>query len=695
MAKQFEIAQKRVFGFVGHAGAGKTSICEAILFNTKANERLGSVLDGLAIMDFEPEEQKRQYSVSASFFDVEHKECHLFMADTPGNSNFIPEASTLLPALGAVVFPVDALDGVKHQTELLTEQAKQEKIPFIAFINRIDKEHSNFDKALTSIENAFAIEPVLVQLPIGAEDGFKGIVDLMANKAYTYSDSGKGKVCEIPEDMKDLAEEARTSMIERLVEADDDVMEKYLEGEEPTDTEMANCLKKGIINGAFCPVLCGSALKNIGIDLLLDIIAGSFPDPTEERSRKVSNPDTGEESELSIGADGPFLAQVIKTMSDPFTGKVSIFRVFRGELRTEDQFFNVDKNSKEKPGKLFLQRGKNQEPLDVARTGDIVAVIKLKDISTGHTMTGLDGKNVKFPPLPIMEPMVHRAILPKSQGEEEKMSSGIARILEEDANLRFWREDQTTEFILSGVGEAQLAVAMERMKRKFGVEVVLSEPRIPYRETLKGKAEVQGKHKKQSGGRGQYGDCHIRVESLPRGSGFEFVDSIVGGVIPKNFIPAVEKGIIESMLKGDLTGNPVQDVKVELFYGSYHAVDSSEMAFKTAGSIAWKKAFAASNPVLLEPIFKVAITVPSENMGDVYGNISSRRGKVLGSEDAPRTTTIFAELPQAEMYSLAPDLRAMTGDRAVFVANFDHHEEVPRENAEKIIEAFQKAKEEG
>ena len=695
MAERFEIKRKRVVGFIGHAGAGKTSICEAILFNTKANDRIGSVDGKQSLMDFEPEEQKRQYSVSSSFFDVVYKDTQIFLVDTPGNSNFVPETQTLLPVLGAAVLPVDAVDGVKYQTEMLSAMAKDGKLPHIAFINRLDREHADFDRAVESIEGAFGIEPVLLQLPIGAEDRFEGVVDLLSNRAYTYSADGSGKAeaVDIPAGMSDRVEELRNTMIERLVESDDDVMMKYLDGEEVTEEELASCLKKVIINTQFCPVLCGSATKNIGIDLLLNLIVAAFPDPSEERPRTVVDPKTGEESTLTISEDGHFAAQVLKTLPDPFAGRVSIFRVYRGRMEPDEQFYNVTRNSKEKPGKFFYQRGKKQESLAAACAGDVVAVLKLKEVGTGDSLCAADCERVVFPGLPNMEPMVHMAVLPKSQGEEEKMSSAIHRILEEDTNLRFWREDQTKEFILSGVGQSQIDVAMERMKRKFGVEVALREPKVPYRETIKGKAEAQGKYKKQTGGRGQYGDCHIRVEPLPRGEGFEFINSIAGGVIPRQYIPAVEKGIVEAMLKGELTGHPIQDVKVELFFGSFHQVDSSEMAFKIAGSFAWKKAMMDANPILLEPIMKVGITVPNEFVGDVYGNISSRRGKVLGSEDEGRHTTIHVEIPQAEMASLSPDLRAMTGDRATFVANFKRYEEVPAAIAEKLIAGAKKEKE--
>ncbi len=694
MAKKVDTNHKRVVGFIGHAGAGKTSICEAILYLCKANERLGAVDAGQSVMDFEPEEQKRQYSVSTAFFDVMRKDHQIFMLDTPGNSNFIPEGYAMLPVMGAAVLPVDALEGVKFQSEIMAQRAQAEKLPFVAVINRLDKEHSDFDKAVQSIKESLPVEPVLIHLPIGKEDGFSGVVDLLANKAYTYDGNGGiGKAIDIPADMADQVEEMRSTMIERLVEGDDEIMMKYLEGEEVTDEELQQCLKNGLLNLQFCPVLCASALKNIGVDLLLDLICQTFPNPTEERPRTVVNLSSGEEESLTISEDGEFAAQVIKTLSDPFAGKVSIFRVYRGSLAPDEQFYNLNQSSKDKPGKLFYVRGKKQEGIEGASTGEICAVLKVKDIATGDSLCIKEANGVKFPELPKVAPMVNLAIRPKTQGEEEKMAAALTRILEEDPNLSFWREEQTKDFILSGMGQSQIDVAMERMNRKFSVEVELSEPKIPYRETIRGKAEAQGKYKKQTGGRGQYGDCHIRVEPFP-GGGFEFVDAIVGGVIPRQFIPAVEKGIVEAMVKGELTGNPVQDVKVELFFGSYHNVDSSEMAFKVAGSMAWKKCMLEAKPVILEPIMKVAITVPSEYMGDVYGNISSRRGKVQGSEDEAKLTVIHAEIPQSEMHTLSPDLRAMTQDKAFFTANFDHYEEVPAAIAEKIAAEYRKSKEE-
>lgn len=692
MAKKFEFNQRRVVGFIGHAGGGKTSLCEALLFNAKANERIGSVDQGTSVMDNEPEEQKRRYSVSAHFFDIAHKTAQIFLLDTPGNSNFVPESVSLINAMGAAFVAVDGADGVKYQTEILLQRAKEEKLPIAAVVTKLDKEHSDFDKALASIRATFPVEPVVIHLPVGAEAGFNGVVDLLANKAYLYAD-GKASETDIPASVKDQAEELRTTMIERLVEGDDDVMTRYLDGGEIAPEELAACLKRGVAEGLFCPVLIASPVKNIGIDLLANFAVAAFPHPGEERLRVVTNPKTGENSTLRIAEEGPFVAQVIKTLSDPFTGKISIMRVFRGKLTGEETFFNINRGGKEKPGKFFYLRGKKQEQIDFASAGEVVSVVKLKEIATGDTLLASEADALQLPSLPTMEPMVHMAVYPKTKGEEEKMSGAVQRIMEEDINLRFWREDETKEFIVSGVGQSQLDVAMERMKRKFGAEVELRRPKIPYRETIKGKAEAQGKHKKQSGGRGQYGDCHIRVEPKPRGEGFEFVDAIVGGVIPGSFIPAVEKGIVEAMKHGELAGCPVQDVRVELFYGSYHDVDSSEMAFKIAGSLAWKKCYMDATPILLEPIMKVDISVPSEYMGDVYGNLSSRRGRVLGSDDSGKMTVIHSTIPQAETMTLSADLRAMTGDKATFVAHFSHYEEVPATVAEKVIAEAAKEKE--
>lgn len=696
MAKKVDTNRKRVVGFIGHAGTGKTTLCEAILFNTKANDRIGSVSNATSVMDYEAEEQKRQYSVQTSFFDVFHKDHQVFLMDMPGNSNFIPEAFSLLPAIGGAVLPVDALDGLKFQTEKVTGLLKAQKIPAIAVINRIDKEHANFATALESVKAGFAIEPVQMQIPIGAEAEFKGVVDLMSNKAYVYADaSGKPSVTDIPADLADSAEELRGAMIERLVEGDDEVMMKYLDGGEVSPEELAACLRQGVIKGLFCPVYAASSQKNIGVDLLLDAIVATLPSPLEERPRTVLDPKTGEATgTVAISEDGNFLAHVIKTVTDPFTGRISVIRVFRGHLNADEVFFNVTNRSKEKPGKFFYVRGKRLDQADEACAGDVLAMVKLKEVFTNDTLCLLETDKVKLPELPTMAPMVNLAVHPKKKGEEEKMAGAVYRVLEEDPNLRFWRDEQTKDFILSGVGSSQIDVAMERMKRKFQVEVDLRQPKVPYRETIRGKADVQGKHKKQSGGRGQYGDCYIRVEPKPRGEGFEFVNAVVGGAIPKNFIPAIEKGIVECMEKGELTGNPVQDVRVEVYFGSYHDVDSSEMAFKIAGSLAWKKAMMEANPVILEPIMKAAITVPNECMGDVYGNISSRRGRVLGSEDEGKLTRILAEIPQAESYTLSADLRAMTADRGVFTLTFDHYEEVPPLIAEKVVAEAKKDREE-
>ncbi len=697
MGKNFEIGQKRVVGFVGHASSGKTSICEAILYNTKNNDRLGSVDQGQSLMDYEEEEQKRKYSVLSSFFDVEYKNTKIYFVDTPGNSNFIPDSNTILPAIGSAIVPVDGVDGVKYQTEVMCDRLKEAGIPYACFITKLDKEHCDFDKALESIKNLLPVEPVVIQLPIGKEDSFTGVVDILAQKAYTYSDaSGKGAAGDIPADLADQVETLRAETVERLVEGDDEVMMKYLEGEEVTDEELMDCLKKGTVSGQFCPVLCGSPTKNMGVDLLCDFIVKALPAPNEERPRLATKPGSEEEIEVPVSTDGPFAAQIVKTLSDPFAGKVSIFRIIRGVLKPDDAIYNVTRDSKEKaPGKLYAVRGKKQVPVDGAEAGDIVAVLKMKDLGTGDSLSDVEANGLLFPELPEMLPMLHYAVGPKSQGEEEKMTTGIQKSVEEDSNLHFWREDQTSQFILSGVGQAQIDVAMERMRRKYNVEVELTPPKVPYRETIKGKAEVQGKFKKQTGGRGQYGDCHIRVEPKPRGEGFEFVDSIVGGVIPRQFIPAVEKGVVEAMVRGELTGSPVQDVRVELFFGSFHTVDSSENAFKSAGRMAWRKAMLEANPVLLEPIHKITISVPSEYMGDVYGYISSHRGKVLGSEEKGKLTEIYAEVPQVEMGSFNADIRAMTGDRGSFVAKFEHYEEVPGPIAEKIIEEAAKAKEEG
>ncbi len=692
--KSYPIDKKRVVAFVGHAGGGKTQLCEAILHTTKATGQLAKVESGNSNLDFEPEEQKRLYSVAASFWDVEHKDHHLFLMDTPGSSNFSGDSRSVLNAAGVGVFAVDAVEGAKFQHMILSRYAADRNIPHMVFVSKMDKEHANFDKAVESATESLAVEPVVMALPIGKEADFKGVVDLISRKAYLVDDSGKNSVGEIPADMADDVETARETMMERLVEADDDLMEKFLEEGEVSDEELIRCLKKGTIERTFAPLYVGSGYTMGGIVPFLNGLLQASPDPTEEPARKATNPENEEAIELTISEDGPMVAQVIKTMSDPFSGKINVFRIYRGKLASDDTIENMTRSSKERFGKMFYLRGKKNEAVDGGLAGEIVAVAKLKDLYTGDTFNIEKSKEpvlMDVPPMP--DPMEHRAVYARKKGEEEKMGQAVQRAVEEDSGLTFWRDEQTFEFILSGVGGPQFDVAMERIRRKYQVEIDLETPKVPYRETIKGKSEKQGRYKKQTGGRGQFGDCHIRVSPNP-GKGYEFLNNIVGGVIPKQFIPAVDKGIQEAMVKGELTGSPVVDVTIDLFFGSYHAVDSSENAFKVAGSMAWKAAMLEAVPCVLEPIQKVDILVPSEFMGDIFGYISSRRGRVQGNEPENGLERIHTEVPLSETFTMAQDLRAMTADRASFRSAFDHYEEVPQSVAEALVEDYKKRREE-
>ncbi len=697
MAKKFEISDKRVVGFAGHSGCGKTTICESILYLTKTVERLGRVESGQSVMDFEPEEHKRLYTVTASFHDVVYKNNHIFLADTPGVSDFIGDSMSVCSQMGAIILPIDSVDGVKFNTERINELLAERNIPQVLFINKLDEEQANFDKALQSVKDSLGMDPVLMQLPIGLGLDFKGVVDILENKAYIYSDeSGKPTVGEVPADMADQVTELRDSAIERLVEGDDEIMMKYLDGEEISDEEVKSCLSVGTASGTFVPLYCGAGYKNIGIDRLLDAILAALPSPDKEPVRTLNSTKGEETKELVIGEDGHFMAQVIKTISDPFAGKISVLRVLSGSVKYDDTVLCMRTGNKERMSKPFLLKGKDHPEIEEGFAGDVIGVAKLKDVDTGDTLSSnIKEEEFALPIIKFPAPMVTYAVYTKGKGEEDKIGTAFRRVTEEDPTIHFYREDQTKEFLFDGVGQAQIDVSMEKIKRKFKLEVELRQPLIPYRETIKSKAEVQGKYKKQSGGRGQYGDCHIRIAPKSRGEGFEFVNSIVGGVIPKQFIPAVEKGVLEAMVRGELTGNPVQDVQVECYFGSYHAVDSSEMAFKMAGSMAWKKAMVTAQPILLEPVCKVKITVPSDFVGGIYGNVSSRRGRVLGSGNVGRFEVVNAEIPLVEMHGLSPDLRAMTGDRAFFETAFERFDEVPGQIAEKIIEEYRKEREEG
>ena len=668
-----------------HGGAGKTSVAEAILFNSKITTRIGRVEDGNTFMDYEPEELKRQSSISTSFAQAPWKKHTVSIMDTPGDQNFISDTKLCMQAADAAIIVIDAVDGVKVQTEQGWEFAGDFELPMMIFINKLDKDRSDFQKTFDDAVKSFeSPKPIIIQLPIGTESDFKGIVDLISMKAYTYDGEGKANIGDIPADMQDQAESERENMIENIAEADDALIEKYLDGQMLTDDEIKAALKKGIISRIFTPVLIGSAAQNIGMDLLMDYIVSSCPSPLEGRSFRAIN--SADKSEVSISADesAPFSAFVFKTVADPYAGRLSIMRVVSGKMDADGNFYNTNKSAKERYNQLLNLMGKEQKTAEGAGPGSIVAVAKLKETFTGDTLCA-DSKKVQFEMATPMPTLISFALEAKSKGDEDKIYSSLTRLLEEDQGLKLDRVAETKEILLSGSGQVHIEVTIEKLRRKFNVEVNLKSPKVPYRETIKKKIRVQGKHKKQSGGHGQYGDCWVEFEPLPRGGGFEFVDAIVGGVIPRQYIPAVEKGIIEASQKGVLAGFPCVDLKATLNDGSFHAVDSSEMAFKIAGSLAYKKACEQASPVLLEPIMKVQITAPDDYMGDIMGDLNGRRGRVLGMDSAGKNQVINAEVPMSEFLTYAPDLRSMTGGRGIFTMEFTRYEEVPQQLTEKIL----------
>lgn len=685
------IDKLRNIALVAHGGAGKTSLAEAILFKAGVLNRLGRVEDGNTAMDFEPEELKRQSSISSGFHQYTWNKHTINIIDTPGDQNFFTDTKFSLQAADAAVFVVDAVDGVKVQTEQGWEFADDFNMPRAIFINKLDRERADFARTFEDVTASFKPKPIILQLPIGSESDFKGIVDLISMKAYIYDADGNATPGDIPDDMQESAESEHENLIENVAESDDALIEKYLEGETLSDEEIQTALRKGTISKTFVPVLCGSATKSIGVDLLMDFITSCLPSPLDQEPKPATNAD-GSETQIAPDPEAPFSAFVFKTVADPYSGRLSIFRVVSGKIGGDGNFYNTNKSTKERFSQLLQITGKEQKTVTGAGPGDIVAVAKLKETVTGDTLC-VDSAKITFPfpePLPTL---ITFAIQAKSQSDEDKIFSSLSKLLEEDTALKLSRNSETKEILLSGMGQVHIEASTEKLKRKFNVEVILNTPKVPYKETIKKKVRVQGKHKKQSGGHGQYGDCWIQMEPLPKGKGFEFVDSIVGGSIPKTYIPAVEKGVLEASVKGIIAGFPCTDFRVTLIDGTFHAVDSSEMAFKIAGSLAFKKAAAEAKPVLLEPIMRVSIVTPEDFMGDIMGDLNSRRGRVLGMDSKGKNQVINAHVPMSEFLSYAPDLNSMTGGRGMFTMEFSHYDEVPAQISQKIIEEINKNKE--
>jgi elongation factor G len=688
-----DITKIRNVAVLGQGGVGKTSLADALLFAAGKVNRLGRVDDGSSLFDFEPEEIRHKISISAALHHVSWKKHETTIVDTPGYANFLHESRQALRAVDGGIVVFSPSGQVKVELTRLWGWAQEEGLGCVGFITHLDREALDLDKALESATKALQLPTVALTLPIGGEAELQGYVDLLRERAFVFSgDTGQSREEGIPAALADRAKELRDKLVETVAEGSDELLEKYLDSGSLSLEEIHAGLRAGVLARRFVPVICGSSIRMIGVHALLDAIVDYLASPVDAGAVRGDNPKTGDDAERAVDPSSAVSAFVFKTVIDPFAGKLSIFRVESGRLKADSTALNATRDTKERIGQLMKIEGKKQQPVPEVVAGEIAAAAKLKDTLSGDTLCD-ERDPIVFASLPETAPSISFAIEPKSKADEEKANQALHRLLEEDLALRVHRDAQTREIILSGAGQQHVELVVERLKRKFGVEVELKAPKVPYRETIKGKANAQGKYKKQSGGRGQYGDCWLEVEPMPRGKGFEFVDKIVGGVIPRNFIPAVEKGIREAMIEGHVAGYPVQDVRVTLYDGSYHTVDSSEMAFKIAGSMGFKAAVDKAKPILLEPLMKLEITTPDDTMGDVIGDLNSRRGKVSQVVAKSGEQVIHAVVPMAEVLRYASDLRSMTSGRGSFTIEFSHYEEVPAHLAQKIVEAAKAAKE--
>ncbi len=683
--KTYKAEELRNVGLVSHSGAGKTSLGEAILFNTGVVNRLGKVDEGNTVSDCDPEEIRRKSSVGTSVLPWEWEGCKVNLLDAPGYADFVGEVKGALRVCDGVVVVLCAASGVEVGTELVWQYADEMALPRLAFINKMDRENASFQRTLDQMKAKFGENLLPLHLPIGAQASFTGVVDLLAMKAYV----GDGKkAAEIPGDLRDEADTLHQQLVEAAAEADDELIMKYLDGGELSEEEIRTGVAKAVATRKVVPVLCGSAVQNIGVRLLQDAIVRYLPSAAVVQATGTNVKD-GSEEVLKVGPGGPLAALVFKTMADPYVGKVTYLRVYSGTLQSDSRAFNATKGQEERLGQLFLLRGKEQIPVKDIIAGDIGAVAKLQSATTADTLCDKDHPLI-LPGITFPNPVAFAAVAPKTKADLDKMGSALARLVEEDPTLRVRRDADTNETVISGMGESHIDIAVRRLQVKFGVEVVTAIPRVPYRETITKTVQVQGRHKKQTGGRGQFGDVWIRFDPLPPGTGVEFADEVYGGHVPKNFIPAVEKGLMEAVVKGDLAGYPITDVRAALYDGSSHPVDSSEIAFKLAAHLAVKRAWETGDPVLLEPIMKVTIIVPEQFMGDILGDLNTKRARVLGMDQQKGNSVVNAEAPLAEIQRYAADLRSMTQGRGYFTMEFLRYERVPSHAQQVIIEAMKK-----
>jgi elongation factor G len=682
--KDYAPSRMRNIALVGHGSSGKTSLTSALLFDAGAVSRLMKVDKGNTVTDYEPEEIERKISISSAVCFLEWKDHKINLVDTPGYSNFLWDTKASLRAVDSAAVVVDGLAGVEVGTEKVWEMLKEYNLPRVFIINKLDRENANFKRTLDAIRDSFGREAVPVQLPIGEEKNFSGVYDLLQDKAFLFDkdESGKFKEGEAPAGLKAEADKAREAMMEMVAETDEKLMEKFFEKGTLSPEELALGLRKSVAAGQIYPVFVCSALQNIGLAPLLDGLVGCLPSPEERKDIKAMAKD--QDVVIKPSADEPFSAFVFKTISDPYTGRITLMRVFSGKVNSDATVFNPNKETEEKLVGLFFLQGKEQIAAGQAKAGDIVATSKLKVTSTGETLC-LKGSGIQYPVISFPEPSISFAVEPKTRADEDRISQASHRIIEEDPTVRFERDPDTSQLLISGNGELHVKIITDKLKKRYNVDVELKLPKISYKETIKGKADVQGRHKKQTGGRGQFGDVKIKMEPLPRGRDFEFEDKIFGGSIPRNYIPSVEKGLQEARKKGVLAGYPTVDFKITLYDGSYHEVDSSDIAFKIAASKAFKLAMKEAKPTILEPVMNVEIYTPEVCMGDIMGNLNGRRGRVQGMESKGNMRILKAQVPMSEMLDFEPTLTSITGGRGSFIMVFSHYDEVPAHLQLKII----------
>jgi len=695
MAKTYQIQRIRNIGIVGHGDVGKTSLVSAILFSTGMINRLGKVEEGNTITDYDEEEVARKISINSALCYCEWRNHKLNIIDTPGYGVFLFDTKASLRVVDSGVVMVCGVSGVEVQTEKVWQFCNEFNLPRLLVINKMDRDRASFSRTMESINRHFGRQAVPLQMPLGEEKDFQGVIDLIKLKAYIYQGDPKGKLVEeeIPAKYLKEAEKNREYLVEMVAEMDDELLEKFFEAGSLTNEECTQGLRAGVLAGKIFPVLCCCSTKNIGTIPLVEAVIDYLPSPADIGEVKGTDPNDKSEITRQPSAEEPCSAFIFKTIADPYTGKISLLRVYSGCLKSDSTAYNASKGANERIGSISLLQGRTPTPVTEVCAGELASVSKLKETTTNDTLSDRSAP-ITYPPLQFPAPSISFAVEPKSRADEDKMSSSLARLVEEDPTIKIERDPQTRELLVSGTGQLHVEVTMSNLKRKYGVEVTLKQPKVPYRETATTSAKAQGKYKKQTGGRGQYGDCWIEIQPLEREADFEFVNKIVGGAIPRNFIPAVEKGIREALQSGVVAGYPAVNFRVILYDGSYHSVDSSELAFKIAGSLAFKKAMEKAKPVLLEPIMNVEIIAPKDYMGDLMGDLNSRRGKVQGMNPLGDIQVIRAQVPMAEMLSYGSDLNSMTGGRGSYQMDFSEYDEVPPPLAEKVIAEAKKAQEE-